>query len=191
MNNQFEIIVELTFKEYVRANYQLFLKKGKIIVLFGIVIMFFMTDSLEYSTKTISGALFVAVMFLSPYLNSKRAWAMKPQYAERTTYLLSDTSLRVSSLSMNAEYTWNNFLRFEVLKNYYYLFLSDQQLMIFPFSSFTSQAQIELFREFVAAKINPKNAALQKSVAKKSFFIVAAVWIAIMCMVFMYMFLKR
>jgi hypothetical protein len=191
MDGQFEIIVELTFREFLKSNYRVFLKKTRLLLFLCAavpVLTFIVNTRYVYSANIWFPVLFAVLLFLMVYMGAKRAWVLKPQYGERTVYAFTDKSLRMESKSIKAEYDWSNFIRFESAHTDFYLFITEQQIMIFPFGAFADPAQIQQLREFVSKKINTKAEEDAKKLRAKNRLIIFTVWLIIIIAVFIFMF---
>jgi hypothetical protein len=197
MMNQLEITVSLTFKDYLAATYSIALKRFTRYIVIALLVSVFLTlNSILNSAAPFywQGYLyptgFVALLFAGTYFEAKRTWGLRPQLREPTQYTFSDAGVRLEASSVRAEHNWGNFLKMVQTKTQLLLFLTENQLLIFPVGSFQNEGHLSQIRDFVSSHLSPINMSNLKESNLKVKLISYAIAFVVTAIVILYAFLS-
>jgi hypothetical protein len=160
-----QVQTHLSFKEFLRFNYGIFLK-SRFVIIFAVLAAFisivisiaYLRGDLDLSGikidyPTMGIFLFVIIMMpVSIYFQSKRNYYSSRDLQKPITYQFTEQGVHSNGAHFTSDNTWDMYRRVVETKLFFLLYQSDLAFNIVPKRSFNNQEQVRELRKLVMSK---------------------------------------
>jgi len=162
-----DVDVQLGLKDYLRANYWVFLRRRRLpiifVAIFGLLLPllyvgYVMADtsgSVEWNWGVfVPGAAFL-LMIISIYFNAKKHLATNKSLQGTIRYRFAEEGIEAASTLSSGSLKWELVHEAFETRHNFLLFISDRQMYTLPKRCFNEE-QIALFRQLLRARLGQK-----------------------------------
>jgi len=196
----FELEVQLTKEIYGKVSSAIVVRKFLYVYLtIALLSLVILLDLIMIPPATLNWrdwifpTLFVLAIVAFPILQFRFGfgWKSYPTAAQTAKYILSEDGLNVNGETYHAFQAWTNFLGIKQMRAAVVLFFTQNQIFIFPNTSFSSPQQRSEIVEFMRRHIPASRQRSLRFPTVKRFAILFGVWLAIIVGVFIVLTISR